>query len=52
MKTVTITERLLPGDTVLTAVEIAELGLDEAPDDTGPSIEESHTSKIGRPDHG
>ena len=52
MKTVMTTERLLPGDIFLTAEEISELGLDEAPDGAGPSIEESLTTKSGRPDHG
>jgi hypothetical protein len=52
MKAAITTEQLLPGDIVLTVKEIAELGLDEAPDDAGPSIEESLTNRTGRPDHG
>ena len=52
MKTVMTTERVLPGEIVLTVKEIAELGLNEAPDGAGPSIEESLTTKSGRPDHG
>lgn len=32
---------LLPGDQVLTWQEVRELGLDEAPADIGPSVEEA-----------
>ena len=52
MKNVTAIERPLPDEIMLTAEEIAELGIDEAPEDLGPSIEESLTTKNGRPDHG
>lgn len=52
MKNVTAIERPLPDEIMLTAEEIAELGIDEAPEDLGPSLEKSLTTKNGRPDHG
>lgn len=43
---------ILPGETVLTEAEIAELGLEEAPAGAGPSLEEIAAARMGRPGHG
>lgn len=43
---------MLPGDLVLNAEDIFELGLEEAPVDAGPSIEEIVRSGNGGHDHG
>ena len=43
----TNTNTLLPDDTVLTTADIAELGIEEAPTDIGPSIEELATRDGG-----
>lgn len=43
---------ILPGETVLTQAEIAELGLEEAPAEAGPSLEELAAARTGRPGHG
>jgi hypothetical protein len=45
------TATLLPDDTVLTTADIAELGIEEAPTDIGPSFEELAT-KDGGHQHG
>ena len=42
----------LPGDMVLTEAEIYELGLEEAPEEAGPSIEEVAGARQGRQGHG
>ena len=34
-------QKLIPGDIILSAQEIAELGLEEAPTEIGPSNEEA-----------
>lgn len=38
---------LLPGDLVLSAGDIFELGLEEVPADVGPSMEETVGSRTG-----
>lgn len=43
---------VLDGDSVLTQADIAELGLEEAPEEAGPSLEEIITARMGRPGHG
>lgn len=42
----------LSGDIVLTATDIRDLGLEEAPDDMGPSVEEILVERAGRQNHG
>ena len=46
--------RILPGDIVLTEADIKELGLEQAPDDIGPSAEEltATTDRAGGQNHG
>ena len=43
---------MLPGDLVLSAVDIFELGLEEVPADAEPSIEETVGSRTGGHGHG
>ena len=43
---------LLPGDLVLSAREVFELGLEDAPADAGPSMEEMVGSGNGGHGHG
>jgi hypothetical protein len=45
-------DALLSGDIVLTAQDIIELGLDVAPDDIGPSVEEAAVGQHGGRNHG
>jgi|GEM_PF-6887944 len=44
--------RILPGDVVLTAADIIDLGLEAAPADMGPSMEEIMAARTGRTNHG
>jgi hypothetical protein len=48
----TNTNTLLPADIVLTADDIVEFGIEEAPDDAGPSFEEMAVTQGGRFGHG
>ena len=43
---------MLPYDIVLTARNLTELGLEEAPPDAGPSFEEIAIARSRRLDHG
>lgn len=43
----TNTDILLPTDIVLTTADIAQLGIEEAPTDSGPSLEELATNDGG-----
>ncbi len=43
---------ILPGDVELTAADIIELGLEEAPEDLGPSWQEIADAKLRRANHG
>jgi hypothetical protein len=45
-------DALLPDDIVLTAQDITELGVEEAPSDAGPSFEEIAVARRRRIDHG
>lgn len=44
--------RILPGERVLTAQDIRRLGLEQAPDDIGPSWEELEHAKRQEGNHG
>jgi len=44
--------RLLDGDVVLTADDIIDLGLEEAPENSGPSWQEIADAKSRGRDHG
>ena len=43
---------ILPGDIVLTDADIRDLGLEKAPDDMGPSMEEIMADRAGGKNHG
>lgn len=47
-----LTDTLDPDDIVLTARDITELGLEEAPKDAGPSLKEMASARGRRLNHG